>query len=135
MFLRPCDSRGMLYHETIHHRPAMTPEHLHEIEELYHAACRDRSVLANADPELRLEVESLLAHEAKPLPDLSFAASFPDESQPEPAAPPIAPGTYLGPYLIEESLGAGGMGQVFCATDTRLNRKVAVKICAQQFSG
>jgi Tol biopolymer transport system component len=40
-------------------------------------------------------------------------------------------GTRLGPYQITEPLGAGGMGQVFRATDTRLNRSVAIKILSR----
>jgi serine/threonine protein kinase len=42
----------------------------------------------------------------------------------------LAPGTRLGPYKIEASIGAGGMGEVYRATDTRLHRDVAVKILA-----
>src|SRR5262245_32075468 len=44
-------------------------------------------------------------------------------------------GAQLGPYRIEGPLGAGGMGEVYCAIDTRLDRKVAIKVCAEQFSG
>src|SRR5215469_4585962 len=40
---------------------------------------------------------------------------------------PLAPGTKLGPYEILSALGAGGMGEVYLARDTRLDRTVAVK--------
>ena len=43
---------------------------------------------------------------------------------------PLASGTKLGPYEIQSPLGAGGMGEVYRALDTRLNRTVAVKILA-----
>ena len=41
---------------------------------------------------------------------------------------PLARGTRLGPYQIESPLGAGGMGEVYKATDTRLERTVAIKV-------
>ncbi len=41
---------------------------------------------------------------------------------------PLARGTRLGPYQIESPIGAGGMGEVYKATDTRLERTVAIKV-------
>jgi eukaryotic-like serine/threonine-protein kinase len=46
---------------------------------------------------------------------------------------PLAPGTELGPYQITAQLGAGGMGEVYRARDTRLERTVAIKILPAQF--
>jgi TolB-like protein/Tfp pilus assembly protein PilF len=43
-------------------------------------------------------------------------------------------GTRLGPYKIEAPIGAGGMGEVYRATDTRLNRDVAVKILSSRLT-
>ncbi len=46
----------------------------------------------------------------------------------------LTPGTKLGPYEIQSPLGAGGMGEVYRARDTRLNRDVAIKILPSSFS-
>jgi len=46
----------------------------------------------------------------------------------------IPKGTRLGPYEIDEQIGAGGMGAVYLAVDTRLDRKVAIKILPSLFA-
>ena len=47
----------------------------------------------------------------------------------------LATGTRLGPYEILSALGAGGMGEVYQARDTRLDRLVAVKVLSQALAG
>jgi Tol biopolymer transport system component len=47
---------------------------------------------------------------------------------------PLTAGTRLGPYQVESAIGAGGMGEVYKATDTRLNRTVALKVLPPHFA-
>ena len=46
----------------------------------------------------------------------------------------LSPGTRLGPYEIQSLIGAGGMGEVYKARDTRLDRSVAIKVLPPAFS-
>jgi len=88
------------------------------------------------DDELRQEIEEMLAVDEQPdafldQPPSDVAAHMLENRD---ARVQAGFGTLLGPYRIGRLLGAGGMAQVFEAVDTRLERKVAVKICADKFS-
>src|SRR5881409_3687699 len=47
---------------------------------------------------------------------------------------PLSPGARLGPYEVQAAIGAGGMGEVYRAKDTRLDRVVAIKVLPSQLS-
>ena len=47
---------------------------------------------------------------------------------------PLQPGARLGPYELTGAIGAGGMGEVFRARDTKLNRDVAIKVLPAAFA-
>ena len=83
------------------------------------AAFLDRA--CGSDEALRHEVDTLLAGQAD-------AAGFLEQPAWHTASTPLTPGTRLGPYQIDSAIGAGGMGEVYRATDTRLSRTVAIKV-------
>ena len=58
-----------------------------------------------------------------------------DRAGPLPIAMSLAPGARLGPYELVSLIGSGGMGEVYKARDTRLDRTVAVKILAATLAG
>src|SRR5271170_6711427 len=47
---------------------------------------------------------------------------------------PLSPGTKFGPYEIQSPIGAGGMGEVYRARDSRLGRDIALKILPESFA-
>jgi Tol biopolymer transport system component len=119
----------------------MTPGRWRELEALYQEArglspAAQQSLLEHADPELRAVVTRILANEPASSEDVSFLdrpAWENHESLLETQSCLIV-GAQLGPYRIEAQIGHGGMGEVFRATDTRLNRTVAIKTSQVQFT-
>jgi serine/threonine-protein kinase len=84
------------------------------------------------DGELQREVASLLANHHEIIDFKPWAAAAAAHLIGGPDS--LKAGQRLGPYEILATIGAGGMGEVYKARDTRLKRDVAIKICAAQFS-
>jgi Tol biopolymer transport system component len=112
-----------------------------EVERLYHAArAREASergaflaVACDGDPELHHEVESLLAYDLTEAGALDGdVAAIAVAARREEAAAMI--GRRVGSYEVTALIGAGGMGEVYRARDTRLGRDVAIKLLPRAFA-
>ena len=115
----------------------MTPERWRQVSEVFHAALMREATVRGPylddacadDLALRAEVEAMLTAHATnacltgaPLTVVSMRI------------PQLEPGAMIGPYRIECPIGAGGMGEVYRALDTKLNRPVAVKLLPEDLA-
>lgn len=119
-------------------KPPMEPPSFKRVEEVYHGALtrppaeRDAFLreACGGDEDLLQEVKSLLGH-------VREAKGFLEEPAAEAVTQKVTHlrGTRLGPYEISDLIGAGGMGEVYRARDTRLGREVAIKVLPEAAAG
>ena len=123
----------------------MTPERWQKIGDLFHRAQElppnERQVFlareCGSDSSLRDKVTALLAAEEGmpssflgPTEGAGLAGSMSSGGH----ASGLPAGSRLGPYVVQSLLGAGGMGEVYRARDTRLDRTVAIKVLPHALS-
>ena len=121
----------------------MTPAQLQTIEEIFHSAL-DRppheiglflDASCQGDELLRAELGALLAARQQAghfieTPAVGLAAKVLENAQPDPRI-----GLRVGHYELSERIGAGGMGEVYLATDIVAGRKAALKLLPTHFTG
>src|SRR5262245_53244932 len=120
----------------------MTPDRWRQVDQLFHSALEREpegraaflEQTCGGDEALRREVESLLAADAKSDKTASaLPAQVAAEMLEENEAQPVN-GGQISHYRILSQLGAGGMGEVYLAQDTKLGRKIALKLLPARFT-
>jgi serine/threonine protein kinase len=121
----------------------MTPERWQMVRGILQSAMElhpdERGVFLDrecaSDPSLRKDVDEYLSIEGKLDTDFLESPAVQHVELPATASSSgdsiLAKGTRLGPYEVQALLGSGGMGEVYRARDTRLNRTVAIKLIPQ----
>src|ERR1035441_266135 len=115
----------------------MSPERYRQIKSILQAALEIDpagqapflETACRGDPELKTEVQSLLHHDGKAAGFLEKPAVAAGEARIR-----LKPGSPVGLYGIVEPIGAGGMGEVYRASDPRFPREVAIKLLPTAFA-
>jgi serine/threonine protein kinase len=119
----------------------LEPERWAQVSRIFNSAIELDSEARDAYVERECGADESLAHEVKRLIENHQKASAQDfiaepafANQSSSESKTLAAGQRLGPYLILQHLGTGGMGEVYLATDARLDRRVALKILSGELA-
>jgi serine/threonine protein kinase len=120
-----------------------TPESMQRLNELFHEALELKpeergdfmARVRDSNPELVAAVESLIAAHERPDGLIDSPVYEADAELIAKAQPALVVGQIVGHYEIIAPLGKGGMGEVYLASDTKLERKVALKLLPVEFTG